>query len=520
MADNTLTIDTSQFYLDFTGIAGDTTVTTPGIGVGFDIGSMISQIMDIKQHKLLDPLVNEIVDLTQRIQAYTDIQTKITKLYSIADDLRYVGNLTALTGVSSDENILTADVGNNAIEGSYVLNITQLAQNEKLIAYAVEDSLAITNPFADDIILDSTGSLTITVSELDPAGNVLSSTAKDIKIDLSQVHTLYDLVTQINNQAGNYLEADYIYDGSQYRLSITAKDGYGLDISDAATVFSSNGYQDLDPIPAKFTLTGLVLNKTTGEMQYVTNLNLEANSNNPKEFEDSNGNIYAIPDVTLHFKSVGQATLEIKPNIENVKNKLQNFVDTYNDLMKTIYEYTYFKSKDDKGLLFGDTFLTQIKNELQNIISTPINGLTLANIGIYISDPLNHPEQAVKDSNTGAYISGTLYFDKDKFEEIFSKDPKTVVSFLAGSSDGSIDGVMDKIANYTFDLNLPGGPLYWELTSSQDKIIDLQKRINSYKLLLWNEFTAMYMKFAQLDGYVAQMQSLQSSLASALARLG
>ncbi len=519
MADTNLTIDTSQFYLDFTGIAGDTTITTPGIGVGFDIGSMVSQIMDIKQHQLLDPLVNEIVDLTQKIQAYTDIQTKITELYSIADDLRYVGNLTALTGVSSDENILTADVGNNAIEGSYILNITQLAQNEKIIAYATADSLAITNPFADDVILDSTGSLTITVSELDPAGNVLASTSQNITIDLSQVHTLYDLVTQINNQAGNYLEADYIYDGSQYRLSISAKDGYSIDISDTATVFSSNGYQDLAPVPAKFTLTGLVLNETTGEMQYVTNLNLEANSNNPTEFEDSNGNIYTIPDVTLHFKSIGQATLEVKPNIDNVEKKLQDFVDTYNDLMKTIYEYTYFQDSNDKGLLFGDTFISQIKNELQNIISTPINGLTFANIGVYISDPLNHPEEAVKDSNTGAYIPGTLYFDKDKFEEIFSKDPKTVVNFLAGSPDGSVDGIMDKIADYTFDLNLPGGPIYWEITSNQEKIIDLQKRINEYKLLLWNEFTAMYMRFAQLDGYVAQMQSLQASLASALSSL-
>ncbi len=525
MADTTTTInginiDTSQFYLDFTGIAGDTTITTPGIGVGFDIGTMVSQIMDIKQHQLLDPLVNEIVDLTQKIQAYTDIQTKITELYSIADDLRYVGNLTALTGISSDENILIADVSNNALEGTYVISISQLAQNEKLIAYATADSLAITNPFEDNVILDSTGSITITVSEMDPAGNVLTSTSQDITIDLSNVHTLYDLVTQINNQAGSYLEADYIYDGSQYRLSLTAKDGYSIDISDTATVFSSNGYQDLDPVPAKFTLTGLVLNESTGEMEYVTNLNLEANSNNPTKFEDTNGNIYSIPDVTLHFKSIGQATLKIEPNVEKVEDKLQNFVDTYNDLMKTIYEYTYFKDKDDKGLLFGDTFLTQIKNELQNIISTPINGLTLANIGIVVSDPINHPEQAVKDSNTGAYIPGTLYFDKDKFEEIFTKDPKTVVNFLAGSSDGSVDGIMDKLANYTFDLNLPGGPLYWEITTSQNKIIDLQKRINEYKMILWNEFTAMYMKFAQLDGYVAQMQSLQSSLASALSRLG
>jgi len=188
--------------------------------------------------------------------------------------------------------------------------------------------------------------------------------------------------------------------------------------------------------------------------------------------------------------------------------------------MKTIYEYTYFKDKNNKGLLFGDTFLNQIKNELQTIVSTPINGLTLANLGILVSDPLNHPEQAVKDSNTGDYIPGSLYFEKNKFEEIFSKDPKKVVSFLAGSSDGSVDGIMDKVANYTFDINLPGGPIYWEITSSQDQIINLQKRINNYKAILWNEFTAMYMRFAQLDGYVAQMQSLHSRLSSAFGSLG
>jgi len=519
MADNDLKIDVSKFYLNFSGIAGDTTLTTPGIGLGFDVGYMVSQIMDIKQHKLLDPLVNKVIDLTQKIEAYTQVQTKLTELYSIADDLRYVGNLTALIGVSSDEDVLTADVSNNALEESYTIDITQLAQNKKIIAYATSDSLGIENPFKDKVILDSSGSLTISISKMDAGGNILSSTSQTIDINLSEVDTLYDLVSQINKQAGEYLEADYIYDGSQYRLSLIAKDGYSISISDTATVYSSNGYQDLDPVPAELTLTGLVLNKTTGEMQYATNLKLRANSNNPEEFIDSNGNVYTIPGVTLHLKSLGQATLSIKPNTESVEDKLQKFVDTYNDLMKTIYEYTYFKSKDNKGILFGDTFLNQIKNELQTIVSTPINGLTLANIGIFVSDPLNNPEKAVKDSNTGSYIPGSLYFDKDKFKEIFSKDPKTVVTLLAGSKDASIDGVMDKIASYTFDMNLPGGPIYWQITSSQKQIMNLQKRINNYKTMLWNEFTAMYMKFAKLDGYVAQMQSLLSSLSSALGSL-
>ena len=519
MAENNLKIDTSQFYLNFTGIAGDTTIVTPGLGLGFDVGSMVSQIMDIKQHKLLDPLVNKIVDLTQKIEAYTQVQTKITELYSIADDLRYVGSLTALKAVSSDEEILTADAKNTALEEKYFINITQLAQNEKIIAYATADSLAIENPFKDNVILDSSGSITLEISETDAAGNILSSTSLTIEVNLSEVQNLYDLVTQINKLAGDYVEADYIYDGSQYRLSLIAKDGYSISVSDTATVYSSNGYQTLETIPAEFTLTGLVLNKTKGEMEYATNLKLKAISNNPSEFADSNGNIYTIPGVTLHLKSTGKADLSIEPNINKVEDKIQKFVDTYNDLMKTIYEYTYFSDKENKGILFGDTFLNQIKNELQTIVSTPVNGFTFANIGVFISDPLNHPQEAVKDSNTGKYIPGTLYFDKEKFKEIFSKDPKAVVTFLAGSEDGSIDGVMDKVASYTFDMNLPGGPIYWQITSSQKQITNLQKRINKYKSLLWDEFTAMYMKFAKLDGYVAQMQTLLSSLSSAFASL-
>jgi len=519
MMDNDLKIDLSKFYLNFSGIAGDATITSPGIGLGFDVGYMVAQIMDIKQHKLLDPLVNKIIDLTQKIEAYTQIQTKLTELYAVADDLRYVGNLTALRGLSSDESILTADVNNNAIEGNYTINITQLAQNEKIIAYALPEDLAIKNPFTDNVISNPSGSFTISVSEMDAAGNILSSTSKTISLDVSKVNTLYDLVTHINKWAGDYLEADYIYDGSQYRLSLIAKDGYSISISDTATVYSSSGYQDLEFIPAKLNLTGLLLNKTTGEMEYVTNLNLQANSNNPKEFADSNGNIYTIPGVTLHLKSLGQVTLSIEPNIENVENKLQKFVDTYNDLMKTIYKYTYFKNKDDKGILFGDTFVNQIKNKLQTIISIPVNGLTFANIGVLVSDPLNHPQQAVKDSNTGDYIPGTLYFEKDKFRKIFSMDPKSVVTFLAGSEDGSINGIMDKLANYIFDINLPGGPIYWQITSSQDQIIDIQKRINEYKARLWKEFTAMYMKFAKLDGYAARMQNLLSSLSSVFASL-
>ncbi len=521
MADITTTItndvqniDTSQYYLDFTGIAGDTTVTMSGLGSGIDMTGIAAQIMDVKQHQLIDPLVEQIKDITLKLQAYADLENKINNLYAVADELSFVSNINALGLFSQDENVVsgTAEIG--AFQEKYYININSLATNNKIIAYATLDSNAITDLYTDNVILDTNGNLSITISSLAPDGTILSSTSKTIDIDLSTVNSLYDLINTINNEAGSYLKASYFYDGSQYRLILTANEGYDISISDTATVFSTNGYQDIDAQPADLYLTGFVYNETAGEWENISNLHLLTSKNSTNTFEDTNGNVYTIPKVNLELNGIGSTSFEIAPNINKVEDELQKFVDTYNDFMKSYYKYTYFKDKDNHGILFGDQFALQIKNKLQEILSTPVNGHTLAEIGIKFVDTINNPDNVVLDSN-GNSIPGALYFDKEIFEEKFKEDPQMVTTLLAGDPKANIDGIMDKLSNYTFDLTLPAGPFFWEATYSQKKIQYIQEQILNYKQILWSEFVAMVMKYSMLDGYVAQMKALSQSLSAA-----
>ena len=526
MADLTITnniqtqnFDTSIYYLDFTGIAGDTTVTMSGLGSGIDMTGMAAQIMDIKQHQLIDPLVKRLEEITLKLQAYSELQSKIKDLYAIADELSFVSNINALGLFSQDENIVSGEAEIGALQEKYYINVNSLATNNKVIAYAAPDSCAATSLYSSNIVLDTNGKFSLTISELAPDGNVLSSTSKTIEIDLSGVHSLYDLMNAINDEAGNYLKASYFYDGSQYRLVLTGKEGYDIDISDTATIFSKNGYQDVDAQAGDINLTGFIYNETKDKWENVNNLHLLTSKNSTNTFEDTNGNIYTIPKVTLELKGIGATSFEVAPNINKVEEKLEKFVDTYNDFVKTYYKYTYFKDKNHHGILFGDQFALQVKNKLQEILSTPVNGHTLAEIGINFVDTINHPNDIVTDSN-GNVIPGALYFDKETFEKKFEEDPKGVTTLLAGDPDAGIDGVMDKLASYTFDLTLPAGPFFWEAKFSQKKIQNIQKQILRYKEILWSEFVSMVMKFSMLDGYVAKMKALSQSLAAAQSGFG
>lgn len=510
---DTNSIDVSQYYLNFTGIAGDTTVTISGL-TGLDFNSIATQIMDIKQHQLIDPLVEKIKDTTFRLQAYSYFEEKLKNLMSVADELRFVSNLNALGIFADNENIISGTASSGAVETTYYINVNSLASPNYIMANKVEDSNAIKDLYKDKVVLDTNGELSITIKELKPDGTPIDSTAKTISIDISSVKSLYDLINEINNAASDYLKATYFFDGKEYRLSITGKEGYDISISDTATVFSTNSYQDINSNPGDLSLTGLVYNKTSGSWENINNLHLNFINNSTNTFEDSNGNIYETPNVNLDIKSIGSTSFKIAPNTEIIENKLENFVNTYNEVLKTYYDLTYFNNQNDKGILFGDQFLLQIKNKLQEILSTPVGNYTLAQIGLELTDPINAPADAYKDSN-GHVIPGSLYFDKDKFEEIMSKNPDAVVTLLAGTPDGKIKGVMDNLYDYIFNLTLPAGPFYWEAMISKKKIQYFQNQIYNYQQMLWQEFTSLVLRFSLTEGYIAQLQAMSQSLSAA-----
>jgi flagellar capping protein FliD len=98
---------------------------------------------------------------------------------------------------------------------------------------------------------------------------------------------------------------------------------------------------------------------------------------------DDDGNVISLMGLTLNIKGPGKVQLEVSQDAEKAVNALQEYIDSYNELMEWMNIKMNEKAVDESkkatlsgddfrmrwGLLFGDRLLSSTKNRLRDITS-------------------------------------------------------------------------------------------------------------------------------------------------------
>ncbi|HQG31883.1 MAG TPA: flagellar filament capping protein FliD [Deltaproteobacteria bacterium] len=377
------------------------TFSISGISSGLDWKTMISQLVELER-KPITLLENRQTTLTDKKSAWNELNTKLLSLKTAAgslsslDDFDVFKPSAAITGTSSDiDDILNFAVGSNASEGSYTITVNKLATAEKRKsnefsslneALNISGDLTINGHAVTIEATDSLSNIQKKINDLNFGDDPIDVTASIVSISSTKYRLT--LTSQTTGAAG-----------------MTVIDGAGLGLDDANTAEN----RIVDGQDAEIVIDGdkgFTITRSTNTITDVINgvtLNL----------------VGADPDATI--------TLNVKRNHDGIKGKIQDFVESYNEVMSYITSQNTV-SEDGKttGALFADSSLQTIKSSLRNVILSGVSGLDstldhLSLIGINLDK------------------AGQLSIDDDKLDGYLKSNFEDIVNLFAahGSSTSS-----------------------------------------------------------------------------------
>ncbi len=356
-------------------------LSSAGIGSGLDVTSIVSQLMAAAQAPMTT-LTSKQASNKAQMSAYGTLSSGLANFQTTLKTLANASNLQAVTTTPDDSALLSATGGAGAIPGSYAIEVSQLAQAQKLVAPGQSSTQTVVG----------NGVLTFDFGTTTTTGNSSSFSnsgqpSKSVTIDASN-NTLSGIRDAIN-AANIGITASIVNDGSAtpYRLSISnqqtgASNSMRISVADGAGGTSSSALSSLlshDPA------SGQVLTQTMAALNATLTVDGIAVSKPSNTLTD------VVPGVTVMLKktNVGQPTnLTVARDTATVKASVQAFVDGYNKLTASLKSLSSYDQAAKKGaVLNGDSVVRSLKSQMSNIVTGAVSSNTsgytrLSQIGV------------------------------------------------------------------------------------------------------------------------------------------
>ncbi|RME32496.1 MAG: hypothetical protein D6794_12555, partial [Deltaproteobacteria bacterium] len=365
-----------------------------GLATGIDTATLIQGLMEAER-KPLETLQLDRDYQNARLEAYqtlgSSLDDLLTKVRNLAETEKLQGKTAAVTGESL---VSVSTTTANAMEGSFQIRGFSFSQAQKSVSNGFADKSA--NVFG-------TGTIQVTVG----------GTSHDITIDSSN-NTLEGIAAAIND-ANIGVRAAIINDGttSPYRLVVSGKKA-----GDPASVGFSLDFSGLTG--------GSASNPIMTETQAASQAHIQVDG--VDIYSDSNVFTDAIPGVTFTLDQADggatSATLTVTPDTNGTKQKIKDFVDSYNKIMTFVSSQS---AKGDKqaGVLAGDAGMNSVKRRLQNLLTSVVE--------------TGGRFQSLADLGLETQRDGTLQIDDSQLTEAISTDLDSVVTLLSGN--GTTEGI-------------------------------------------------------------------------------
>jgi flagellar hook-associated protein 2 len=299
--------------------------------------------------------------------------------------LANASNLQAVTTTPDDSALLSATGGAGAIPGSYAVEVSQLAQAQKLVAAGQNSTQAVigNGVLTFDFGTTTTAGSTSQTSSFSNSGQP----SKSVTIDASN-NTLAGIRDAIN-AANIGITASIVNDGSAtpYRLSIAnqqtgASNSMRISVGDGA---GGTGSSALSSLLSHDPASGPVLTQTMAALNATLTVDGIAVSKPNNTLTD------VVPGVSLVLKktNVGNPTnLTVARDTATVKASVQAFVDGYNKLTASLKSLSSYDQAAKKGsVLNGDSVVRSLKSQMRNVVTGAVSDSTtgytrLSQIGV------------------------------------------------------------------------------------------------------------------------------------------
>ena len=433
------------------------TLSSLGSGSGLPLADIVSQLVAAKKAPLQNQITSQANTAKTQISALGQVSSALSALQTALKGLSDGTAFQARKAATSDASVFSVSSTTGAMNGSYNINVSQLATALKVQSAGVASSDAKVG----------TGTLTIAVGS--------KSMSVDIGSDGSSLSQIRDAINKSSGNPGVSATIVTGSDGAHLVLSSTATGQ-----ANAFTVSSSGGDGGLAALnynpagggngmsvvnaaqDAKFTIDGMA---ATSASNTVTG---------------------AIDGITLSLWKQGTATLSVSTDSSAASTAVGNLVTAYNNFVGVYQALTaYDPSGANTGALIGDATLNSIKGTLSSIASgAGGNGAMLNSIGITLQ------------------VDGTLKLDTGALATALSDGGTKVSGLFAGDK-----GLATKLNAPLADWTASTGVLSTRTANLNKQLKDLSTRQDDLNARM-DALTAQYTKrFTALDTLVTKLNN-------------
>ncbi len=439
-------------------------VNFSGLASGLDTGAIIDALVSVEKSRA-NTFNRRKFDTERQISTIGSLSSIMKDLDTKLDDFSTKNEIRSMSVETTNEDRVVVASSGAATAGNFAMRVTNLAKNEtsQSNTYATADAGVV-----------AAGTLDITVG-----------TESLVSIAYDATDSLHDIAERITNSDAK-ATASVLFDGTNYRIMITGEesgvenamtfgesgDALGLTLAGAELIAAED---------AQFTMNGVAITRPTNEVSDVVN---------------------GVSLQLVGLTQIGEADtiIQVAQDTTGTKDKLQEFVDSYNKVMDLVNkELTYSGTTKDGSTLFGDSTIRQLQRSLSaKVTSSFTNGSETTSLGIL----------GIELDNTGK-----LSIDSTKLDKTLSTDPRAIDNIFAG--DGGNDGIakvlQDLVDTYTQSST---GLLTTKTESlnSRIKVFDEQiERIEASAAALGDQLNR---QFTALEQAMSQLNSQQSYLSA------
>lgn len=441
-------------------------ISAAGMLSGLDVDGLVTSLMSIERQPLYN-LQSKQSSFNSKLSAFGTLKSAVSAFQTAVKNVS-ADALSALTATSSKSETIGVSVAkaSSASAGSYSIEVSKLAQSDKLV---------------------SSGVATGTTFSAANSSMAISVNGKTTTLTLTDT-TLSGLSSAIN-KANAGVTATILNDGTSDRLVIT---GNETGDKNAVTIAATGSL-------AQFDTTGGSMTKSQSAQ------NAELTIDGIAVSKPSNTVTDAIKGVTLNLNqtNVGSPVkVSLAKDLTAVTNQVTAFVDAYNTLATAVNKQTAFNATTKtSAVLNGDasarSILTSVRAELGKAVTDSTGLKTLSDIGISFQR------------------DGTLKLEKpDKLKSALETNFTAVSSLFSGT-----DGVATRLTKVTEEMLGSKGLFKTRTDGLNASIESMNDSMDRMELQLAQTEKRYRAQFTALDTMMTNMQSMSSYMTQQLAAI-
>ncbi len=473
-------------------------ISSPGIGSGLDVQSIVSQLVAIEQRPLAT-LQTQQVTYNSQLSAFGQISSQISALQDAAAAMAKPEAWSKTSSSSSDSASVTVTSSGTAASGDYAVSVSRMAKAQNLASAGFADSSAVVGTGRLRIELGSWTDLGPPSSATTAFSPKSASLPFDIDI-ASGEDTLAAIRTKINDAKAG-VTASIVNDSTGARLVIRSNET-GAENALRITEIDESG------APTTGALAGLTYDPSGGAASSLTQtvpaqdalatingLNLVSASNTFKDVAD--GMSFTAVKVTT-----AEVNLKVGIDTASFKNLIGKFVTAYNAVNTTLQSLTKYDEASKSGaILQGDRTALTIQNQLRNLVQG--TGGTSSAI------------KRLGDLGIAMQRDGSLKTDDAKLSTALANPAQVALAMASTADTPAADrGIAALFESFGKAITGANGTLTSRTESLTNRIklngTDQEKfntRIEATRARLLAQYSALDVKLASLSGlnsYVSQ----------------